>query len=149
MAKSAKKRCDRKFASTIDLYEDRAVACSLKLKPCTTARDKFRTIVITTSSAISCKEYTRATNKLRYNNTLCTVNDKCTAVSHPWIITKVNLLLFYFTSYFVCQLNVYVKRRIKSKVIFLCLDFCNFWILERIFLESKFKLLACVILDRI
>src|SRR5690606_14329626 len=106
------------------------VCSGFKFKPCTTAWNKLRTVVITGRKTVGSKENTRRTDKLRNNDTFSTVDNKCSAVGHPRIITEVDFLFFYFTSYFVCQLYNGVKWSIESKVVFFCVDFRVLWVVE-------------------
>lgn len=62
-------------------------------------------------------------------------------------IREVDFLFFNFTRYLVCQFDVDVQWSIKGEVVFFGFAFRNFWILEVVFLESKFQFLTGVILD--
>src|SRR3990167_9513312 len=66
---------------------------------------------------------------------------------YPWIITKVNLLFFDFTSYFVCQFDVHMKRRIKCQIVFFGFDLGDFGIMKLVFFEAQFEFLTGVVLD--
>ncbi|MNL37340.1 hypothetical protein D3C87_1594820 [compost metagenome] len=58
-------------------------------------------------------------------------------------------MFFYFTGYFVCQLNICMKRCVESDVVFFSVGFGHLWTLECVFFESQFELLTSVVLDRV
>ena len=109
----------RQFATAVNFNVNRTIRSRLKLKPRTTARNHLCTVIILKSNRLAVEEHTSRTNKLRHDHAFRTVNYKCRAVSHPRIITKINVLFFFGTGYLVFKLDLHMKRSfIGSKIIF-------------------------------
>ena len=100
---------DWNLATAVDLDVDTTTSSRLKLEPSTTTRDHLGAVVVLTINIISCEEHACRTHQLRYYDTLCTVNNKGGTICHPWIVTKVNILFFNLTSYFIGQLNLHMQ----------------------------------------
>ena len=89
------------FATTVNLDINRAIWCCFKLQPGTATWDHLGTVIVTTSHGVSRKEHTGRADQLADHHALSTIDDKSTALGHPWIITEVDFLLFDFAGNFV------------------------------------------------
>src|SRR5690606_11810600 len=128
---------------------DGTVCGSFKLKPRTATRNKLRSVGVTGRKTVSGKEHAGTSNKLRNNHSLGAIDDKRSAIGHPWVVAEINLLFFDFAGNIVSQLGYSVKRGVKSKVVFFSVLFRVLWLLESVLTESKRQLLSGVVIDRV
>ncbi len=77
--------------------------------------------------------------KLIYNNTLCSVYNKCASVGHHGNITHVNLLLTHFHIVFFNEIYCRLKRRSKSHIAFFTFRFTVLRLADFIVHEFKRK----------
>ena len=105
IAQSAQQSRCWHLAAAVNFYVNRAIRSRLKFHPSSTSWNDFCAVVITSRYCFSSKENTSRANQLANNHTLRTVDNECTALSHPWIFTKVNFLLFNYAGCLVCQFN--------------------------------------------
>ena len=105
IAQSAQQSRCWHLAAAVNFYVNRAIRSRLKFHPSSTSWNDFCAVVITSRYRFSSEENTSRADQLANNHTLRTVDNECTALSHPWIFTKVNFLLFNYAGCLVCQFN--------------------------------------------
>ena len=135
IAQSAQQSRCWHLAAAVNLYVNRAIRSRLKFHPSSTSWNDFCAVVITSRYCFSSEENTSRANQLANNHALRTVDNKRTALSHPWIFTEVNFLLFDHASCFICQFNRCVQWSFKCQVIFLGKLVSVFWLAKIVFAE--------------
>ena len=104
-AKRAQKRRHWQFPPAVNLHKNRTVRRRFKLQPRAATRNHLRAIITLRPNRFRIKEHPCRTNQLRHNHALCSINNKRCTVSHPRIITEVNILFLLLAGHFVLKFH--------------------------------------------
>ena len=128
----------RELSCTVNTDVDNAVCVCFIFQPGTTVRDDLRGIKISIGFIVDdVKIRTRGTDKLADDNTLSTVDDKCTVFGHDREITDEDILVFYLTGTFIQKANFNFERSCEIAVFFFTLLNCVCRVIDIEFLANE------------
>ena len=135
--KSSQENSYRQLTGSINTNRNNIVGISFKLNPSATVRDNCSieqglTRGIHGDTIVS----TWGTYQLAYDNTLCTIDNKGTGVSHQREVTHEDFAVMELTIFLVNTTNFYTKRCRIGCISFLALLQAVFWLAQRVIQQS-------------
>ena len=91
--------------------------------------------------------YAGGTDKLRYYNSLCTVNYKCTAFCHYGEIAHIDFAFFYDSGFFITESCTHTHRRGICRVALLAFSYGVFGLVVHTVIDEFKNPVACIVGD--